>query len=109
MVSGVDEQFYPCPCGNIYGWYIKADSFVILGWLLDPKSDRREEKEVNGINLVHLYDGMGSIDIDAYINQIRFFKCRVCEKIIRGGMGVTRLINFIRYNWNERTVRNRGF
>lgn len=108
-MSGIDEQFYPCPCGGIYGWYIKAGTLIMLGWLLDPKSNRREEKRANGINLIHLYDGMQNIEIDAYINQIRFFKCRVCGKIIRRGVGMDRLISFIRHNWNERTVRRIGF
>ena len=105
MMSGIDEQFYPCPCGDTYGWYIKGDSSTMLGWLLNPKSGRCEEKRANGINLLHLYDNLQDVKLHTYIRRIRFFKCRVCERTIRKGAGVNRLIAFIKRNWDERTVR----
>jgi len=109
MMSGVDEQFYQCPCGGIYGWFIKASRFTMLGWLLDPKSSRCEEKRENGINLLHLYDGMYDVEFDVYVKQIRLFKCRVCESLMkRKEIGFDRLINFIKCNWKERTVRHSG-
>jgi len=104
-MSGMDEQFYPCPCGKSYGWFIKTGTYRMHGWLLDPKSSRRERKRENGINVVHLYEGLQDMKFKDYINRIRFFKCRVCDKTIRKGAGVDRLINFIRRNWDERTVR----
>jgi len=105
MMSGLDEQFYQCPCGKSYGWFIKASRSRMLGWLVDPTSKRCKEKREVGINVVHLYDGLYDIKLDDYIGRIRFFKCRACERTIKEGAGVDRLIDFIRRNWDERTVR----
>jgi len=105
MMSGLDEQFYPCPCGRSYGWFIKASRSKMLGWLVNPTSKRCKEKREAGINVVHLYDGMYDVRLDVYVKRIRLFKCRICERIIEKGAGMDRLIDFIRRNWDERTVR----
>jgi len=106
-MSGIDEQFYRCGCNRSYGWFVRDQNGRLLGWLLSPKSPKREVKRVKGIGLIHLYSRkMDSIQSDGYRERISYFNCRVCGEILREERGINRLINFIKCNWDERTVKH---
>jgi len=104
-MSGLDEQFYRCGCGRSYGWFVKDRNGRLIGWLLDPKSPRREIKRAKGIALVHLPSNMNNVRFEEYKGIITYFRCRICGIILRELDGIYKLINFIRRNWDGKTVR----